>query len=223
MSDHGHDGPDEASQGHGAEHQGVPMTSAEWDERYASDEQIWSGEPNGALVVEAGALAPGSALDVGCGEGADAVWLAQQGWLVTALDVSEVALRRAAEAAKAAGVGIEWLHAGLLDAPLRARGYDLVSVQYPSLLRTPKRDTERTLLAAVGARGHLLVVHHVMDLEEARSHGVEPHDFVSPHDVAELLDAGWEISFEESRPREVGAGAGAHHTHDVVLHARRLG
>jgi SAM-dependent methyltransferase len=222
MGDHRHQSPGEIPVDHGAPHQSVPLTEAEWDERYASGEQIWSGQPNGALVVETRDLAPGIALDVGCGEGADAIWLAEQGWQVTALDVSEVALRRGASAAQSSGVEIEWLHAGLLEAPLRAGGYDLVSVQYPSLLRTPEQAAEHQLVGAVAPGGHLLVVHHVMDLEEARSHGFEPTDYVSPRDVAELLDHGWELSFEESRPRDVSAGAGAHHTHDVVLHARRL-
>jgi len=220
MSDHSHDHPGGASHPHDAEHQRIPVSDGEWDERYASDEQIWSGQPNGALVIETDDLEPGSVLDVGCGEGADAVWLAEKGWQVTALDVSEVALRRGAAAALASGVEIEWICAGLLEAPLNPNGYDLVSVQYPSLLRTPDRLAEHRLLAAVAAGGRLLVVHHVMDLEEARSHGFEPTDYVSPRDVVELLDREWEISFEESRPRQVSAGAGAHHSHDVVLHAR---
>src|SRR3954471_21898208 len=92
--------------------QPVPVTAAEWDERYTGSPQIWSGNPNGALVAEVAALAPGRALDVGCGEGADAVWLATRGWRVTALDVSEVALDRAAQHARAAGVAVAWLHAG---------------------------------------------------------------------------------------------------------------
>lgn len=78
----------------------------EWDRWYASMEQLWSGLPNAALVSEVAGLAPGRALDVGCGEGADAVWLARQGWTVTALDVSRVALDRAAVYAREADVRV---------------------------------------------------------------------------------------------------------------------
>ena len=63
-----------------------------WDERYGADDRVWSGHPNPQLVDRVAALTPGRALDVGCGEGADAVWLARQGWQVTALDVSAVGL-----------------------------------------------------------------------------------------------------------------------------------
>ncbi len=100
-------------------------------------------------MTEVAGLQPGRALDVGCGEGADAVWLAGRGWEVTALDVSQVALDRAAAAARAAGVHVRWLLAGLVDAPLPAGAFDLVSVQYPALRRTPGQDAERALLAAV--------------------------------------------------------------------------
>jgi SAM-dependent methyltransferase len=81
-----------------------------WDARYAESPQIWSGRPNVVLAREAAALEPGRALDLGCGEGADAVWLAQRGWRVTAVDISGVALERAAVHAGSAGVAdrIEW-------------------------------------------------------------------------------------------------------------------
>lgn len=194
----------------------------EWDERYASTEQVWSGHPNSTLVTDVGHLKPGRALDVGCGEGADAIWLANEGWDVTALDVSQVALQRAALAAEQAGVQVRWIHAGLLDAPLDAAGFDLVSAQYPALRRTPTCDAERALLAAVAPAGMLLVVHHAdMDVEEAKARGFDPADYVSPRDVAALLDNRWRVEFEERRPRNVSAGAGAHHTHDVVLRAQR--
>jgi len=74
----------------------VVSTEALWDERYRSSSALWSGHVNPSLAAEAIDLAPGSALDVGCGEGADAIWLAEQGWLVTAVDVSAVALGRGA-------------------------------------------------------------------------------------------------------------------------------
>ena len=131
--------------------------AADWDERYAVGEQIWSGAPNGALVAEVGAEPPGRALDVGCGEGADAVWLAGRGWQVTALDVSGVALARAARHADAAGVNVRWVHAGLLDAAIEPATFDLVSAQYPALLRTADRRAERGLADAVAPGGVLLV------------------------------------------------------------------
>ncbi|HUC36548.1 MAG TPA: class I SAM-dependent methyltransferase [Acidimicrobiales bacterium] len=196
---------------------------AEWDERYASAEQVWSGQPNEALVAEVGDLEPGTALDVGCGEGADAIWLAGRGWQVTALEVSTVALERAAASAEKVGAHVEWVNAGLLDAALPSSGFDLVSAQYPALLKTPTSDAERALLAAVGTRGHLLVVHHtVVDVEKAKAHGCDPADYVSPADVAALLDdESWEVKWEEGRPRHVCVGAGAHHKDDTVLHAQR--
>ena len=194
-----------------------------WDERYAEAEQIWSGEPNGALVAEVGDLEPGSALDVGCGEGADAIWLARRGWQVSAIDVSSVALQRAAAAADQAHVEVAWVHGGLLETELPVAGFDLVSSHYPALLRTPNHDAERALLAAVAPCGHLLVVHHAdFDADEAKAHGFDPNDYVWPQDVDLLLDEKWHVMVDERRPRHVQGGAGAGHSHDVVLHARRL-
>src|SRR5690606_5145575 len=110
------------------------------------------------------------ALDVGCGEGADAVWLARQGWKVTAVEVSQVALDRARLAADAAGVAVEWVHADVTsDAPERG-AYDLVSLQYPALPSAGADATIGALLAAVAPNGTLLVVGHAFsddDLEHA--------------------------------------------------------
>jgi 2-polyprenyl-3-methyl-5-hydroxy-6-metoxy-1,4-benzoquinol methylase len=91
----------------GGELAGSAAHRAEWDARYRErGRAMWSGRPNGRLVSEVVDLAPGLALDVGCGEGADAIWLAERGWTVTAIDVSEVAIGRAREAARAAGTSV---------------------------------------------------------------------------------------------------------------------
>jgi SAM-dependent methyltransferase len=194
-----------------------------WDQRYASSEQIWSGQPNVALVAEAAELAPGRALDVGCGEGADAVWLAARGWHVTALDVSRVALERAGRHARDAGVEVHWVQSGLVEADLPVDSFDLVSAQYAALPSTPGNDAERVLLAAVARGGVLLVVHHAdVDRYQAKTHGFDPADYISPADVAALLDTNWQVDVDEKRPRNVTTGGGAHHTHDLVLRAHRL-
>ena len=197
---------------------------AEWDRRYAEKPVMWSGRPNGALVAEVRGLAPGRVLDVGCGEGADAVWLAGRGWDVTALEVSGVALQRAAGHARDAGVTVRWVHAGLAEAALTPRSFDLVSAQYPALLRTPDAAAERALLAAVAPGGVLLLVHHAgMETREEHAGGFDPADYVWPRMVAALLDDDWVVERDEQRPRVVPeSGAGAHHVDDLVLRARRL-
>ncbi|MFJ8660431.1 class I SAM-dependent methyltransferase [Streptomyces sp. NPDC093795] len=203
---------------------GDPAVRAEWDNRYADRQQLWSGQPNGALVAEVAGLTPGRVLDVGCGEGADAVWLARGGWDVTALEVSGVALDRAAGHARDAGVDVRWVHATLTDAALPPASFDLVSAQYPALLRTPDAAAERALLAAVAVGGVLLLVHHAgMDTHQADESGFDPADYVWPSMVTALLDDDWVVEVDEQRPRVApDGGAGAHHTDDVVLRARRL-
>ncbi|MET9908484.1 methyltransferase domain-containing protein [Streptomyces sp. NPDC006476] len=203
---------------------GDPAVRAEWDNRYSDRQQLWSGRPNGALVAEVAGLAPGRVLDVGCGEGADAVWLARRGWDVTALEVSGVALRRAAGHARDAGLTVHWVHAALTDAILPPASFDLVSAQYPALLRTPDAAAERALLAAVAPGGILLVVHHAgMETQQDHESGFDPADYVWPSMVLDLLDDDWQVEVHEQRPRVVpDGGAGAHHTDDLVLRVRRL-
>lgn len=193
-----------------------------WDQRYAGAENLWSGQPNATLVAELEGMRPGRILDVGCGEGADALWLAAHGWDVTALDVSQVALNRASERADALGLQVRWLHAGLVEAELAPGSFDVVSAQYPALLRTDDATAERALIDAVAPNGVLLVVHHSLpSVEQAAAHGFHPEDYVSPADVAARLDDSWTVEIDEVRPRHVSTGAGAHHTEDVVLRARR--
>jgi SAM-dependent methyltransferase len=203
---------------------GDPAVQAEWDKRYTERDQLWSGQPNGALVVEVADLTPGRVLDVGCGEGADAVWLAREGWTVTALEVSGVALERAAIHARDAEVQIRWVHAGMAEAQLPPGSFDLVSAQYPALLRTPEAAAEKALLAAVAPGGVLLFVHHAgMENHQPADNSFDPADYVWPSMITALLGVDWVIDVDEERPRIApDGGAGSHHTDDVVLRASRL-
>jgi SAM-dependent methyltransferase len=183
-----------------------------WDEKYLSRERLFSGNPNGVLVDEVKGMTPGRALDVGCGEGGDAVWLARQGWRVTGVDVSRVALERAA----ASGVpGIEWVQGEL---PMRLDTFDLVSAQYFPL---PRSADLTSLLDAVAPGGTLLFVGHDLAGLPAGM-DPDPRDFYQPSEVAGLLDEAWEIEVDETRPRTAANPEGAHHSHDTVLRARRL-
>jgi SAM-dependent methyltransferase len=204
---------------HDADEQRAAPDQFDWDEMYTESEQIWSGDPNGVLVAEVTDLAPGTAVDVGCGEGADAIWLARQGWRVTAFDVSAVALGRAERHIAAADVTVELRRGPLLEVDLTGAPYDLVNVQYPALAPQGGRSLA-ALLDLVAAGGTLLFVHHVVDAGQHR--GFDPADYLMPPDVRAALGDGWEIQVDEQRPRHVTTGAGAGHAVDQVLRARRL-
>jgi SAM-dependent methyltransferase len=197
-------------------------TDAEWNARYAAAQDgMFSGNVNGTLAVEVTGMAPGRALDVGCGEGADAIWLAQAGWEVTGLDVSSVAIERAAAAATAAGVDVRWVVA---DFAAGGHGeYDLVAVHYAALKHTPDDAALRALLAAVTVGGTLLYVGHApLDRAFALARGFDLDDYVLPKDVKGVLDERWAIEVHEERPRPGGAPHGAPFTHDEILRTRRV-
>lgn len=209
--------------GHGTRVPFSPESAEYWDERYQERQQLWSGEPNGPLVVEVSALEPGRALDVGCGEGGDAIWLARRGWRVTAMDISQVALDRAAEAAKTApALEITWVRASLTETAPEAGAYDLVSAQYFPIAKQTGEAALRGLLAAVAPGGTLLIVGH--DLKGWEHHHelpFDPADYYEPHDIAELLDDTWTIQVDETRPRTRPAPEGTDHVNDTVLRAVR--
>jgi thioredoxin reductase/SAM-dependent methyltransferase len=196
-------------------------TAEHWDTRYATTEQWWSGHANHSLVVEASGLPPGTALDVGCGEGGDAVWLAQRGWQVTGLDISQVALDRVRKTAAEAGVEIATVCADVADPPPLDR-YDLVTVHYPALRKSPGNEAIRALLDAVAPGGRLLVVgHDLAGADHLRRHGIDPDEYVQPSDVARLLDDAWTVEVNEIRDRVAPPGHDSPHVRDVVLRARR--
>lgn len=190
-----------------------------WDERYREREQLFSGNPNGVLVAETSELSPGQALDVGCGEGADALWLARRGWCVTAIDVSRVALERAASAEPDVNDRVSWIHGDPTTMPPPAGAFDLVSVHYFPLEREPGHAALRGLVAAVAPGGTLLYVGHD-PAEVDDSHDV--YAYYQPGQVGELLDADWVVESDEIRDSTDPPPEGTHHHRDLVLRARRL-
>lgn len=204
----------------------MPFNGTFWDEIYRSRDAIWSGEPNPQLVDEVSGLTPGTALDAGCGEGADAIWLAERGWRVTAVDVSSVALERAraAEARAGAARRIDWLQRDLLSWEVPAASHDLVSVHFMQLPPAPREVLFRRLAAAVTAHGTLLIVgHHPSDLQTTVKRPPLPELFYTAADVTALLDPNdWEIVVEASRGRDATDTANRTVTvHDTVVRARR--
>ncbi|MDT0378349.1 bifunctional NAD(P)/FAD-dependent oxidoreductase/class I SAM-dependent methyltransferase [Streptomyces sp. DSM 42041] len=203
---------------------------ADWDHRYGGPDRAWSGNPNGTLVHEVAGLPPGRALDVGTGEGADALWLAERGWKVTATDIAGNALARVRAEADRRGLAVDLLRSDVNDpAPFGTEAFDLVSLQYGSFKRTPDQRGLRSLLAAVTPGGTFLVVHH--DLTPLRdpvdvatqTRMYDPEAFVGVDEVAAALTADpdtWQVEVHETRPRPPGA-ASTHHVDDVVLRATR--
>lgn len=197
-----------------------------WDQRYASRAQIWSGRPNPHLVARIADLAPGHALDVGSGEGADAIWLAGRGWEVTAIDVSSVALRRGAAHADAAGADlaarIAWRHEDVLSWGPDPGAFDLVSSQFMHLPPGPREALFARLAAGVAPGGTLLVVgHHPLDLETLpRGH---PEMLFTAEEVAATLDPeAWEVVVADAPGRPFTDPAGDVVTvHDALLQAMR--
>jgi SAM-dependent methyltransferase len=177
----------------------VEFTPEFWDDRYRSAEQIWSGEANPRLVAVATDLAPGSALDVGSGEGADAIWLAARGWNVAGIDISQVALDRAAARAVEAGADIArritWQQADVLAWEPPKVQFDLVSAQFMHFPPEALVTLHVELAAAVRPGGTLLIVgHHPSDLETSvgRRH---LHDlmFTADQIAANLNPDDWQI------------------------------
>lgn len=200
--------------------------AADWDQRY-SGERLWSGNPNGSLVREVGDLPVGRALDVGAGEGGDALWLAERGWTVTASDISPRALERIGAEAGRRGLEITGL---LADAnartPFPRAGFDLVAACYASIPRTPDLRGVHTVLEAVAPGGTLVVLSHDLEAMHDPQHRHRPFDpdaYVRLEDfVAVLREAGdWVIEVDEKRPRPPGSATAHHHVDDLVLRARR--
>jgi SAM-dependent methyltransferase len=190
-----------------------------WDERYSASEQVWSGHVNAALSSEAESLAPGRALDVGCGEGGDALWLAERGWDVLGVDVSQVALGRAAARADEVGLAdrTRWELRDLLAWSPPVESFDLVCAAFIHLPTDDRRTAYAGLAAAVAPGGSLLIVaHHPSDVGLVPRPPYPDLMFTEDDLVADLATyAGqWDVVTAEARPRPGRHPEG----HDVTLH-----
>jgi SAM-dependent methyltransferase len=186
-------------------------TESFWEDFYRDREQVWSGRANPLLVAGVADLRPGTALDLGCGEGADAIWLAARGWRVTAVDVSATALERAARHAAEAGVQVDWQRHDL-EFSFPEGSYDLVSAQFfHSPVDLDRRRVLRLAADAVRVGGTLLVGGHLgwpSWVTEEHRHDVH---FPTPDEVvadAGLHEPDWRVAPARLEQREITSPEG---------------
>jgi len=197
------------------------MDSTAWDERYAGQELVWSAEPNRFLVAEIEALPPGRALDLACGEGRNAVWLAEQGWTVTGVDFSQVGLDKARRLADARGVSVQWERADVTAYTPAPTSFDLVIVMYLHLPAPARSAAIGHAAGAVASGGTLLVVGHDSTNPTAGWGG--PSDaavLYAAEDIVADLD-GFEILKAEPVRRPVQTDDGERLAIDALVRATR--
>jgi len=193
----------------------------DWDRKYAEKELLWSAEPNRFLVAELAGLPPGRALDLACGEGRNAIWLAELGWDVTAVDFSEIAIGKARQIAARRQIDVTFLCADLLDYEPERSAFDLILVFYLQLPAGELRLVLSWATAAVTTGGTLLLVgHDSTNLTDGVGGPSEPSVLYTPDDiVAELRGLEIEKAERVLRPVE-GAERPAI---DALVRARKTG
>lgn len=165
------------------------MDSRGWDIRYSGSELVWTAQPNRFLAAGAADLAPGRALDLACGEGRNAVWLAERGWQVTGVDFSQVGLGKGARLARERGVSVERVLADLVEHVPPAGAFDLVAILYLHLEAAAGSDVLRRAAAAVAPGGTLLVVgHDPTNIDEGHGGPQNPAILMGLEEIAEALD-----------------------------------
>lgn len=193
----------------------------DWNARYAAKELVWTAEPNRLFASEVEALEPGRALDLACGEGRNAVWLADKGWRVTAVDFSDVALAKAERLAASRGVEIEWVLADVLDYEPERRAFDLVALLYLQLPHDELVQAIRSAADAVAPGGTLLVIgHDTTNLTEGHGGPKDASVLFSPEDVVSHL-GDLLVERAERVRRSVGVDDGEATAIDAFVRARR--
>lgn len=199
------------------------MDSEAWDRRYADRELIWTAEPNRFLVQETAKLEPGRALDLACGEGRNSVWLAAQGWEVTGVDFSGVALEKARGLAQARGASAQWVTADLLSYAPDRRAFELVLVFYLQVPAAERQIVVRAAAEAVAPGGVLLLVaHDSRNLDQGYGGPQDPQVLYTAADVVADIDGcGLEIERAELVKRPVSTPDGEQTALDVLVRAHR--
>jgi ubiquinone/menaquinone biosynthesis C-methylase UbiE len=197
------------------------MDAEGWDARYSTTELIWTAEPNRFLVAEVADLPPGRALDLACGEGRNAVWLATLGWQATGVDFSAVGLGKGRALADRNGVEVEFVHADVTTWTPPGGAFDLVAILY---LQVPAADREAVLGRATGALapgGTLVVIgHDRTNLTEGYGGPQDPAVLYGPEDITPLL-GGLEVDKAERVHRPVDTPDGTKVAIDVVVRAHQ--
>jgi len=191
----------------------------DWDHRYAEKELLWSAKPNRFLVAEVADLPPGRALDLACGEGRNAIWLAERSWRVTAVDFSEVAIAKARERAARDGVEVDLVCLDLLEYEPEPQAYDLVLVLYLQIAAQERRIVLSRAADALAPGGtFLLVGHDLVNLTEGVGGPSDPDVLYTPDDIVAELP-GLEIEKAERVLRDVADADRA--AIDALVRARR--
>ena len=206
------------------------MDAAAWNQRYDTDELVWTGEPNRFLPPEVASLAPGRALDLACGEGRNAVWLATQGWEVTGVDFSSVGLAKAASLAAANDTHGVWIEADATSWSPPTEGFDLVIVFYLQLPAPQRRAALRTAVASLAIGGtFLLVAHDLLNLTEGHGGPQSADVLTTAEDVLDDLTAaevelGCELVTERAGrvDRPVRTPDGDRNAIDTLVRVRRV-
>jgi SAM-dependent methyltransferase len=175
----------------------------EWNRRYAAVESVWAARPNRFLVREVDGLTPGRALDLACGEGQNATWLASLGWEVTGVDFSEVAIDKARRRAERDGVSVDFVCADLVEYEPGLAVFDLVIVLYIHIPAPERRVVLARAAEAVAEGGtFLLVGHDLLNLTEGVGGPSDPTFLYTPEDIAAEIP-GLEIEKAERVLRDV--------------------
>ncbi len=202
---------------------GAATDSEAWDRRYACRELVWTSQANRFLVEEVAGLTAGRALDIACGEGRNAVWLAERGWLVTGVDFSQVGLEKARALADERGVRADWIAADLLDYAPEPQAFDLVLVFYLQVPGPQRRSILRNVATALARSGLLLVVaHDGRNLQDGYGGPRDPAVLYTPADVVgDLEGSGLVIERAETVTRPVQTAQGERLALDALVRARR--